>query len=106
MAKYHMFAFVDCDPQQLCQLLSKRLARGKVHLLSGVSQDEQCLHARVSYESNEQLDDLSIKSTDSSEEDSDNHVMQVVASSENGLRFITVLDRETWRTKFISVSAI
>lgn len=104
MAKYHMFVFVDTDPRNLPELLMKRLARGKVHLLCGLSNDENGLRTSVSYQANEELDDASIKSIDSEEEEQENHVMGVVGSHENGLRYITVQDRELWGLEFKPVS--
>lgn len=100
MAKYNMFIFVDTDPQSLPQLLLKRLARGKANLLCGLSNDEKGFKTRVSYQSNEELDDVSIKSIDSAEEEQDGHVMDVFASQENGLSYIIVQDRDEWAFEF------
>ena len=100
MAKYHMFVFVDADPRSLPQLLMKRLARGRVQMVSGLSNGETGFKAGVVYEANEVVDDASVKSTDSVEDEMDNHVMGVVGMKENGLRCITVQDREVWNQEF------
>jgi hypothetical protein len=59
MAKYHMFVFIDADPRGLSQRLMKRLARGMVHLVSGLSSDEKGFKPAVADQSNEELDGVS-----------------------------------------------
>jgi len=100
MAKYIMFVFVDTDPRTLSPLLVKRITRGKAHLLSGLSFEDSDLSTKVTYQCNETLDDISIKSTESDEDDIENHTMTIVATQTNGLRRITVTDREAWQEEF------
>jgi len=100
MARYPIFAFVDTDPKCLPQRLMKSLARGKVEMICGPVKEEEGSETVVSYEANEILDDISIKSTDSDEDDADNHLMKVVGTKENGLRSITITDRDDWHVEF------
>jgi serine/threonine protein kinase len=100
MAKYHLFCFVDADPRSLPAMVMKRLARGKAHMVLGLSSDAAGFQTGIVYQANETVDDASVKSTDSVEDEMDNHVMGVVGTQENGLRCITVEDRETWDVEF------
>jgi hypothetical protein len=69
MAKYIMFLFVDTYPRSLSPLFLKRLARGKAHLLSGLSFEDSDLSTNVIYQCNETLDDVLIKLNESEEDD-------------------------------------
>mmetsp|Transcript_25812 Transcript_25812/g.29517 ORF Transcript_25812/g.29517 Transcript_25812/m.29517 type:complete len:822 (-) Transcript_25812:60-2525(-) len=104
MGRYPIFVFVDSDPQCLPQRLMKYLARGKVEMVCGPVKNEKGLETTVSYEANEILDDISIKSTESDEDDADNHLMKVVGTKENGLRHITISDREELYIEFQPVN--
>jgi serine/threonine protein kinase len=104
MAKHLLFCFVDCDPRDLEPIIVKRLARGRVLLLVGLSKDEP-FETKISYEANETVvgDDVSVKSTDSVEDDIDNFTMKVVGTKDNGLRCISVDEKEGWNEVFESV---
>ena len=106
MAKHQVFAFCDCDPRDLPVLVLKRLARGRVLCLYGVTAGspahDNVLDYTISYSPNERIvdDDVSVKSTDSKEEDEDAHVMRVLASNKNGMEWLTVDEKEKWWTSF------
>ncbi len=99
MAKHQVFCFCDCDPRNLPLIVLKRLARGKVSCLYGVS--KQDVDYKVSYAPNEKInDDTSVKSTDSKEDEDDAQMMRVVASSRNGMDVLCVDEKEQWSTSF------
>eukprot|EP00540_Astrosyne_radiata_P021826 CAMPEP_0116869586 /NCGR_PEP_ID=MMETSP0418-20121206/27840_1 /TAXON_ID=1158023 /ORGANISM="Astrosyne radiata, Strain 13vi08-1A" /LENGTH=146 /DNA_ID=CAMNT_0004505695 /DNA_START=79 /DNA_END=516 /DNA_ORIENTATION=+ len=117
MAKNPLFAFCNDDPRQLSKLLLKRLVRGRASLICGIGQDNQEYKDTISYTANERIslrdgnadettndmddDDASVKSTDSVEDPKhDNFTSQVVATHENGLRWITVMENEEWKEEF------
>mmetsp|Transcript_30660 Transcript_30660/g.46747 ORF Transcript_30660/g.46747 Transcript_30660/m.46747 type:complete len:565 (-) Transcript_30660:45-1739(-) len=103
MARYQLFAFVDTDLRGLPQRLLKSLARGKVQTLIGPSKEGEEFETSVTYKPNEIVDDISVKSTDSDEDESDEHLMKMVGTNESGLRCITVSDREEWDIDLQSV---
>jgi hypothetical protein len=101
MAKPQLFCFCNCDPNDLPSLVVKRLARGRVLSLMGLSKSGQPLDYKVKYTANETLDDnMSVKSTDSTEDDDYNSTMRVYGSSMNGLRWLTVDENEEWFSEF------
>jgi len=104
MAKHRVFSFCDCDPKDLPKLVVKRLARGRVVALFGLSNCEDYEDV-VEYISNEKVeDDISVKSTDSVEDNDDCASMQVFGNITNGMRMITVEEmKDTWNTTFESV---
>jgi hypothetical protein len=101
MAKPQLFCFCDCDPADLPPVVVKRLARGRTLALFGLSNSGKPLDYKVKYTANETLDDdTSVKSTDSKEDDDDNSTMRVFGTSMNGLRWITVEEKEEWYSEF------
>jgi hypothetical protein len=104
MAKYQMFCFVDCDPRDLEPLVVKRLTRGRCLLLLGLSKSEP-FETEVVYQANETVndDDTSVKSNDSVEDEQDEWTMKVMGTKENGLRWLSVDEKEEWETSFESV---
>jgi len=104
MAKHRVFCFCDCDPKDLPELVVKRLARGRVVALFGLSNSED-YEDMVQYVANEKVeDDVSVKSTDSVEDNDDCASMQVFGNITNGMRMITVEEmKDTWNTTFESV---
>jgi len=100
MAKHYLFAFVDCDPRELSPLVLKRLARGRVLLLSGLSKDEP-FDIKVSYQANEKVDDdVSVKSTSSAEDEADEFTMRVVGSKDTSMRWLVVDEmKDEWETR-------
>lgn len=103
MARYQLFAFVDTDPRGLPQRLLKRLARGKVQAVFGPSNEGEEFEKIVAYQPNEVVDDASIKSTDSDEDENDEHIMKLMGTNQNGVRCITVADREQFNITFQAV---
>lgn len=105
MAKHRVFCFCDCDPKDLPQLVLKRLARGRVAALFGLSNGEN-YEDIIEYEANEKVDDdVSVKSTDSEEDQDDCASMQVFGNISNGMRMITVEETiDSWKTTFESIA--
>ena len=103
MSKHQMFAVCDCDPRDLHPLVLKRLARGRTQLLMGLSNDEP-FETEISYAANETVgdDNASVKSTDSVEDEQDEWTMKVVGTTENGLRWLTVVEEgdNQWSQRF------
>jgi hypothetical protein len=101
MAKPQLFCFCDCDPGDLSPIVLKRLARGRVRSLMGLSNTGGPIDYKVKYKANETLDDdTSVKSTDSKEDDDDNATMRVFGNCMNGLRWVTVDEKEEWFSEF------
>ena len=115
MSKHPLFVFVDSDPNLLPIRLLKKLARGRTLCLSGVTttttttkdvdgQDEEVVY----YTANEIVDDVSIKSTDSVEdEQNENFIMQVRGTkNQNGLQWFTVnpMEPDDWSVTFESIN--
>ena len=102
MAKHRAFCFVDCDPKDLPALVRKRLARGRVTALIGLSKSAENYEDEVEYRANERLeDDSSVKSTDSEEDEDENFTMKVFGNILNGFFSITVEEtEEKWSTTF------
>lgn len=114
MAKHQVFAFCDCDPRDLPALILKRLTRGRVLCLYGVTRRgsddaDVVLDDVITYSPNEKVtvmkdddndDDVSVKSTDSVEDEDDAHVMRILASNKNGMEWLTVDEKEKWWSSF------
>jgi len=104
MAKPQLFCFCDCDPGDLQPIVIKRLARGRSLSLMGLSNTGQPIDYKVKYTANEVLDDdSSVKSTDSEEDENDNSTMRVYGTTMNGLRWITVDEKEEWYSEFEAI---
>jgi serine/threonine protein kinase len=97
MSKHQLFAFVDCDPRDLPETLSKRLARGATLCLFGPSKDGP-YDTRFRYDG--QDDNASVRSTDSEEDEHDSHTMRVIGTRESGLHCVTIEERESWKLAF------
>ena len=104
MAKPQLFCFCDCDPGELPPIVTKRLARGRSLCLMGLSSTGNPIDYKVKYAANETLDDdTSVKSTDSEEDDDDRATMRVYGTTMNGLRWITVDEKEEWYSEFEAI---
>ena len=101
MTKHRVFCFCDCDPKDLPQLVLKRLARGRVAALFGLSNGEN-YEDIIEYNANEKVDDdVSVKSTDSEEDKDDCASMKLFGNITNGIRMITVEETmDSWNTTF------
>jgi 3-phosphoinositide dependent protein kinase-1 len=108
MSKHPVFGFTDRNPRTLPLRVTKRLARGRTLALIGPCQDHELGGSytdTVTYDANETVDDCSIKSNESQEDDGDGFTMKVEASSENGLRWIVVdPEPDSWHTSFEPVT--
>jgi 3-phosphoinositide dependent protein kinase-1 len=91
MSKHPLFVFVDTDARNLPKIFQKRLARGRALGIFGISNDEDFTR-KVSYEANTIVDDHSVKSTSSDEDDKDEFTMNVYGTRQNSLRWLTVND--------------
>ncbi|KAG7368734.1 serine/threonine protein kinase [Nitzschia inconspicua] len=104
MAKPQLFCFCNCDPADLPTLVIKRLARGRTLSLMGLSNSGQPLDYKVKYTPNETVDDnTSVKSNDSDEDEDDTSTMRVFGNSMNGLRWLTVDEKEDWYSEFEAI---
>lgn len=104
LMKQRLFVFVGSDARDLPKFLLKRLSRGKVACLFGPSKDDMCFQDVVSYQANENNDDASVRSTDSDEDDADNHTMELVGCKVNGIQWITVEDGGDWEKEFTTMA--
>jgi len=102
MARNLLFVFCDSDPRDFDEALLKYIVRGKAQMIIGVTEkdDEGSFEVVNFYSPNEMVDDISVKSTDSEEDDTDRHMTRLVGSRENGLRVITMTERDTWKDEF------
>jgi 3-phosphoinositide dependent protein kinase-1 len=101
MSKHPLFVFSDGDPRDLPVPLLKRLARGRTLSLMGVCNDESLVDTKIAYAANEIIDDASVRSTDSVEDEKDEFTMKVQTTRENGLRWITVGETpDDWGSEF------
>jgi hypothetical protein len=92
MTKQYLFVYVDCDPRELPDPLTKRLARGKTLCLFGPS-EKDAFEEKVLY--NHQDDDnASVRSTDSEEDEQDNHSTRLIGNPQNGLQWIIIEGRD------------
>jgi hypothetical protein len=101
MAKPQLFCFCDCDPRDLPPIVQKRLARGRSLSLMGLSKSGTPIDFKIKYAANERLDDdTSVKSTDSEEDEDDRATIRVYGTTMNGLRWITIDEKEEWYSEF------
>ena len=98
MARNLLFIFSDSDPREFPETLLKYIIRGKAQMIVCPSLDT--FEVVDVYSANETVDDASVKSTDSQEDESDNHMCRMVGSGENGLRVITMTERDTWDQEY------
>lgn len=100
-AKQYLFAYVDCDPRDLPDALARRLARGRTLCIFGPS-EKDTFEDLVVY--NYQDDNASVRSTDSEEDEDDNHVTRLIGTAVCGLQWIIVESREDdWKMEFTPV---
>lgn len=104
MAKPQLFCFCDCDPRDLSPIVQKRLTRGRSLCLMGLSKTGNPIDFKVKYTENETVDDdTSVNSTDSNEDESDRGIMRVYGTTTNGLRWITIDEKEEWQSEFEAI---
>lgn len=104
MSKHPLYIFVDSDPSKLPLAVLKKLARGRALCIFGLlpSADAAAFfESTVEYEANESVDDASIRSTDSEDDDTDNFTTRLIATCANGLQWITVDEEpDKWTAEF------
>ena len=107
LSKYPLFVFVATDPSEIPVFVLKKLAQGRTLCIFGqtkwnASQPSAAMsNSTVLYLANETVDDVSIRSTDSAEDDKDSFTTKVKATSACGLHWITVDEEpDMWTADF------
>lgn len=104
MTKQFLFVYVDCDPRDIPDTLSRRLARGKSLCIFGPAEDT--FESTIVYNC-EDDDNASVRSTDSEEDEQDNHLTRMVGNAVNGLQWIVIKGRdEDWKLEFTPIEAV
>lgn len=108
MSKHALFIFIDGDPRDLPDFVLKRIARGRTGALVGHCKEDQSLfvdslkydHKKDGKPASKSVsgdsDDLSVRSTESDDEDMDDHATQILGCRENAIRWITVEESGEW----------
>jgi serine/threonine protein kinase len=104
MSKHPLFVFADCDPRDLPLVFQKRLARGRALSFYGMT-DKEAYAGTISYAAMEPIDDGSVRSTDSEEDEKDEFTTKIQALHSNGLRWITIDEEEPgkWMETFTEI---
>ena len=109
MSKHPLFVFTDGDPRDLPDFVQKRIARGRTGALVGHCREaegpsfldrlkyDHKLHGKVSKGKDGDADDTSIRSTDSDDEEMDDHATKIMGCRENAVRWITVEESGEWK---------
>jgi serine/threonine protein kinase len=109
LSKHPLFVFLASDPNDLPPFWLKKLAQSRSLCIFGVSKyaemEKSLLSAvhtsSVVYKANEMVDDRSIRSTDSDEDDKDSFVTKVISTCANGLHRILVDEEpDKWSIEF------
>jgi serine/threonine protein kinase len=111
LSKYPLFVFVSTDPNELSSYILKKLTQGRTLCIFGLSKWDASQssattinESTISYEANESIDDTSIRSTDSEEDDKDNFCTKLISTSTTGLHWISVDDEpDKWTTRFETI---
>jgi hypothetical protein len=110
LSKYPLFVFVATDPNEIPVFVLKKLAQGRTLCIFGLTKwnttqpSSATSNSTVIYSANEAVDDVSIRSTDSAEDDKDNFTTKVKATSACGLHWITVDEEpDMWTADFESI---
>jgi len=102
MTKQFLFVYVDCDPRELPDAVTRRLARGRTLCIFGPS-EKDTFESQVFY-NYEDDDNASVRSTDSEEDEQDNHITRMVGTAENGLQWIIVEGRDgDWKMEYTPI---
>lgn len=109
LSKHPFFVFLASDPDDLSPFWQKKLAQSRCLCILGVPKyaaiEGSILTAvhtsTVVYSANEMVDDQSIRSTDSDEDDKDCFVTKVISTCASGLHKITVDEEpDKWTIDF------
>ena len=109
LAKYPLFVFVASDPNEIPVFVQKKLAQGRTLCILGFtkwigSQLAEMSNSSVIYLANEIVDDVSIRSTDSAEDDKDDFTTKLKATSASGLHWITIDEEpDKWTVDFEAI---
>ena len=104
LSKPQLFCFCDCDPRDLSPIVQKRLARGRSLCLMGLSKKGDPIDFKIKYSENETLDDdMSVNSNDSKEDEDDRATMRVYGTTMNGLRWVTIDEKQEWYSEFEAI---
>ena len=109
LSKYPLYVFVATDPRDIPSFVMKKLAQGRTLCVFGLmkwdlSQPKKEEESTITYYANEVVDDVSVRSTDSAEDDKDNFTTKVKATSASGLYWITVDDEpDMWAADFEAI---
>jgi 3-phosphoinositide dependent protein kinase-1 len=101
MAKQHLFVFVDCDPRELPDALTKRLVRAGALAVMGPS-EKDTFDTNIFYDYRDD-DNASVRSTDSVEDEDDNRTTRLLGTLQNGLELIIIEEREEWKLEFMPI---
>ena len=114
LAKYPLFVFISSNVCDISPFILKKLAQGRalcVFALSPyVSEDESLMstvvRSNIAYEANEIVDDVSIRSTESLEDEKDNFTTKIMSTCASGLHWIAVDEEpDKWTVDFEAVVA-
>jgi hypothetical protein len=106
LSKHPLFCFCADDPHGLPARAIKRLSRGRALAVYGPGKEGGgCQTSQVTYAANEIVDDASIRSDSSEEDEKDQFTTQLKSTGLNGLRWITVEETpDEWRDRFQEVT--
>jgi 3-phosphoinositide dependent protein kinase-1 len=106
LSKHPLFCFCADDPHGLPARAIKRLSRGRALAVYGPGKEGGgCQTSQVTYAANETVDDASIRSDSSEEDEKDQFTTQLKSTGLNGLRWITVEETpDEWRDRFQEVT--
>ena len=103
MTKHKVFVLAQDDrttttstSSLLSERIQKCMARGRTQLIVGPSSTQTTSTETVSYQANEVLDDVSIKSDDSVEDEMDEFTPGLLALHETAIRTIWLKVQEEW----------
>lgn len=109
MSKHPLFVFVDGDPRDLPDYIQKRLARGRAGAIIGhcSEAEENKFQTRLVYDHKKggavrkgkvgTGDDVSVRSTDSDDDENDDNVTKAMGCRANAVRWITVTEAGEWK---------
>jgi serine/threonine protein kinase len=102
LSKHPMFCFCVDDPHGLPARALKRLVRGRALAMYGCGSTNAA--TEVGYSANEVVDDSSIRSDSSEEDEKDQFSTKLTSTCSNGLRWITVEETpDEWKERFHEV---
>ena len=102
LTRHHTYAFVDCEPDQLPEWLKRKLAKGRVQCLFGISdgplRESEYVFRKVSVNDREMAevdDDESQSSTEIDEEDI--RLMKIIARGDASIRCWKLEEHGVWK---------